>query len=98
MLKVGIIGTGIVAREHAQSLASAERIAQAEARHPGRLAVSYQFRYEPAFRRLTWLIKNGWLGDVQSAVIGRHSFIPQTAADGYGWWGRWSVSGGGVLI
>jgi perosamine synthetase len=79
----------------AHSLASARRIGEAEARHPGHLAVSYQFRYGSQFQRLAWLIKNGWVGDIQSALIGRFSFIPQT---GNVWWGKWSVSGGGVLI
>jgi dTDP-4-amino-4,6-dideoxygalactose transaminase/predicted dehydrogenase len=82
----------------AHSLASARRIAQAEAHHPGRLAVSYQFRYEPQFQRLAWLAENGWLGEVQTALIGRHSFIPGTEANKDGQWGRWSVAGGGVLI
>ena len=82
----------------AQSLASAARLAEAEARHPGRLATSYQLRYEPAFLRLLWLCQNGWIGDLQSARIERHSYIPHSGAGRTGWWGTWAVAGGGVLM
>lgn len=82
----------------AHSLASARRIAEAAANHAGQLSVSYQFRYEPQFRRLLWLVKNGWIGDLSGGLISRHSFIPRSNADGFGWWGQWSVAGGGVLI
>jgi perosamine synthetase len=82
----------------AHSLASARRIVQAEARNPGRFAVSYQLRYGPQFRRLNWFIKNGWIGDISSGLIARYSYIPRSESEGYGWWGRWSVAGGGVLL
>ena len=81
----------------AQSLASAVGIAKAETRHPGRLAVSYQLRCDPYYRRLLWLCRNGWIGEIQSALIERHSYIPH-ANLGKGWWGSWKVAGGGVLI
>jgi predicted dehydrogenase len=81
----------------AHSLASAARIAEAEARHPGRLAVSYQMRYEPSFRRLIWLCRNNGIGELKSAVIERHSYIPHSN-NGNGWWGSWKVAGGGVLL
>ena len=51
----------------AQSLASASRIAAAEARHPGHLSVNYQLRYAPQFRRMLWLIENGWIGTIEHA-------------------------------
>lgn len=82
----------------AHTLASASRMVEAELRHPGRMATSYQMRYQPSARRLIWLCQNGWIGDVQSALIERHSFIPHSSAEGYGWWGSWEVTGGGVLI
>jgi UDP-N-acetyl-2-amino-2-deoxyglucuronate dehydrogenase len=81
----------------AHSLASAVRIAQVETRHPGRLAVSYQLRHEPSFRRLIWLCRNGWIGKIQSAVIERHSYVPHFNYGKGGWWGSWKVAGGGVL-
>jgi len=81
----------------AQSLASAVGIAKAEARHPGRLAVSYQLRYEPSFRRLIWLCRNGWIGEIQSALIERHSWVPHANQGKGGWWGSWKIAGGGVL-
>jgi predicted dehydrogenase len=82
----------------AHSLASAARVAQAESRHPGRLAVSYQMRYEPSYRRLVWLCANGWIGHITSAIVERHSYIPHANVGRDGWWGSWKVSGGGVLL
>src|SRR5712691_11855897 len=66
----------------AHSLASAVRIAQVETRHPGRLAVSYQLRYDASFRRLIWLCRNGWIGEITSSAIERHCSIPHEAGDG----------------
>lgn len=77
----------------AHSLASAARIAAAGERHPGRLSVSYQMRYHPAYRRVVWLCRNGALGPLQAAVLARHG---QT--QGGGWWGAWETAGGGVLL
>jgi len=82
----------------AHSLVSAVRIAQVEALHPGRLAVSHQLRYEASYRRLLWLCKNGWIGEVQSAQVERHSYIPHANHGKSGWWGSWKVAGGGVLL
>ena len=82
----------------AHSLASAVRIAEAEARHPGRLAVSHQLRYDPSFRRLIWLCSHGWIGKIQSALIERHSYIPHSNHGKKGWWGSWRVAGGGVFM
>jgi predicted dehydrogenase len=82
----------------AHSLASAVRIAQVEARYPGRLAVSYQLRYEPSYLRLLWLCKNGWLGEIQSAQVERHSYVPHRNHGRGGWWGSWEIAGGGVLL
>lgn len=82
----------------AHSLASAEAIAAAEARHPGRLSVSHQLRYDPRYRRMLWLVKNGWIGDVQEAVVERHGYIWQSTYAGGGWWGAWGVAGGGALM
>jgi predicted dehydrogenase len=82
----------------AHSLASAVRIAEAEARHPGRLTVSYQLRYDPSFRRLIWLCRNGWMGKTHSALIERHSYVPYANHGSGDWWGTWKVAGGGVLL
>jgi len=82
----------------AHSLASAARIAEAAARYPGKLSVCYQLRYHPPFRRLDWLVKNGSLGAIQSALLERHNNIPAGADGDTQWWGKWSVAGGGVLI
>jgi perosamine synthetase len=82
----------------AHSLASANRIAEAEGRHPGKLAVSYQLRYDAPVRRLLWLCRNGWIGEIQSALIARHSYIPNCDHGKDAWWGSWEVAGGGVLV
>lgn len=80
----------------AHSLASAARIAEAAGRHPGKLSISYQFRYGLPFRRLNSLARAGWLGEVQAARLERHSYIPHSSPDS--WWGSWETAGGGVLI
>jgi dTDP-4-amino-4,6-dideoxygalactose transaminase/predicted dehydrogenase len=82
----------------AHSLASAARILEAEARNPGRLSVSHQLRYEPGFQRLRWLIREGWIGDLETAQLERHGAIPHADPGKAGWWGAWDVAGGGVLI
>lgn len=82
----------------AHSLASARRIAEAEARHPGRLSVNYQLRYFPAARRLAWLAREGWVGKIWSAAVDRHSEIPRFDHGAPEWWGSWDIAGGGVLI
>jgi perosamine synthetase len=79
----------------AHSLAGAARIAEADLRHPGRLSVVYQYRYSPEARRLLWLCQNGWIGAVQSAFVENHDVIPQASN---GWWGKWGIAGGGVVI
>jgi perosamine synthetase len=82
----------------AHSLASAARIAEADARHPGHLTVGYQYRYAPEAQRLLWLCRNGWIGEIQTALLERHDFIPQAHDCPDGWWGNWAVAGGGVVV
>jgi predicted dehydrogenase len=82
----------------AQSLESAAQIAAAEARHPGKLSVSYQLRYAPRYQRMLWLIEKGWIGEPQSASVERHGYIPHSLVGKGGWWGAWNVAGGGVLM
>jgi perosamine synthetase len=82
----------------AHTLASANRILEADLRHPGRVTVGYQLRYESSFRRALWLCQNNQIGKIESALIERHSFIPQGDHGADGWWGSWKVAGGGVLI
>ncbi|MEJ8572836.1 Gfo/Idh/MocA family protein [Microbaculum marinum] len=81
----------------AHNLESASRIAAAAARHPGRLSIGYQLRYAPQYRRMLWLIRNGWIGEVTEAVVERHGYIPHALAEA-SWWGRWDIAGGGVLM
>lgn len=82
----------------APSLASAHRIVEAEARHAGRLAVGHSGRYESEYRRLLWLCQNGWVGEPQSVLIERHTYITPAEFGKKGWWGSWEIAGGGVLI
>jgi predicted dehydrogenase len=82
----------------AQSLAGAQRIETVATRFPGRLSVSYQLRYAPHYRRLLWLVQNGWIGEIKSAVVERHSYIPHSIVAEGSWWGNWDIAGGGVFI
>src|SRR5260370_30166303 len=82
----------------AHTLASAVRIVEAEGRHPGRLTVGHQLRYDASSLRLLWLCRNGWIGEILSTLIERHGFIPNSDYGKNGWWGSWRVAGGGVLV
>jgi predicted dehydrogenase len=82
----------------AHTLAAAKRIEAVAARFPGKLSVSYQLRYASQSQRMIWLAKNGLLGNLQSALIERHGYIPHTNLGAGGWWGKWNVAGGGVLM
>jgi predicted dehydrogenase len=83
----------------AHNLEAADRIVAAARAHPGRLSVVHQFRYLPEVRRAAWLRDAGALG---ALLFGRfHRFArfrrpgkPERA----GWWGGWSVAGGGVVM
>jgi predicted dehydrogenase len=81
----------------AHTLASARNICRIAEQFPGRVAVGYQMRYSLAFQRLRWLCKNG-IGDLKSARLERHSYIPNSDHGKAGWWGKWSVAGGGMLL
>ena len=49
-------------------------------------------------QRLLWLCRNNWIGEVKSCFLQYHSFIPHSEYGRRGWWGRWGVAGGGVVI
>src|SRR5438876_760040 len=84
MIRIGMIGTGLIAREHALAISmihgSASLVAAAD-------VVNEKLQ--------TFC---SWIGEVQSALIERHSYIPHTSHGENGWWGLWKVAGGGVLM
>jgi predicted dehydrogenase len=51
----------------------------------------------PGVPRMQWLCKNG-IGNLKSARLERHSYIPHLEHGKTGWWGKWEVAGGGVVI
>lgn len=64
--------------------------------HPGRLSSVFQRRYYPEVRRLMQQRDDGALG---ALVAGRFSrFAAGRFAAGSGWWGSWSVAGGGTVM
>jgi predicted dehydrogenase len=79
-------------------LAAAQRITAADERNAGKLTASYQLRYLPQYRRMLWLIKHGWIGKLESAVVERHGLIPHIVTGKGAWWGAWDVAGGGVFM
>ena len=81
----------------AHTLGSARNICRVAEQFPGRLAVGYQMRHSLAFQRLQWLCKNG-IGNLKSARLERHSYIPHLEHGKTGWWGKWNVAGGGMLL
>jgi predicted dehydrogenase len=82
----------------AHSLAAADRIIDAAKQYPGKLSVIYQLRYSPEARRINWLRDNNYLGDLRFGRFSRYGTLPGGAQSGKGWWGRWSVAGGGALM
>ena len=83
----------------AHTLASADRIIEAERTLPGNLSVVYQFRYLPEVRRALWLRDQGLLGPLLSGRFYRFARFrrpgkPLRAQ----WWGRWDVAGGGTVM
>jgi predicted dehydrogenase len=62
------------------------------------ISVIYQLRYSPEARRIAWLRDNDYLGDLRFGRFSRYGTLPGGAQSGKGWWGRWSVAGGGALM
>lgn len=82
----------------AHTLESAHRIAEIAQRYPGKLAVSHQLRYDLQFKQLEWVCRKEHLGAITGGRLERHGSIPHTTFGKSGWWGKWSVAGGGVLM
>lgn len=82
----------------ANNLASADRILEVAERHPRKLAVMYQNRYDPQFKKMTWLNNNGHLGTPLFGHCIRFSSLSGTSGAKGGWWGNWSNAGGGVVM
>ena len=82
----------------AHHLESADRIIAAEKDHSGKLSVVYQFRYWETLLKALWLRDQGYLGDLKYGWFNRIGRLQGSAAGGSGWWGKWGVAGGGVIM
>ncbi|GLZ37115.1 hypothetical protein Acsp05_07400 [Actinokineospora sp. NBRC 105648] len=81
----------------AHDLPTAARLAEAAAGHPGRAAVSFQWRANRALRVLRELCARGELGELVHLDLDfRHDFLagPRTA---WPWRHRWETAGAGAL-
>lgn len=81
----------------AHTLESARRILECAARNGNRLCVGHQMRFSDEHLRLRHLCAEGALGSLKTAVVERHGEVPSLHGSG-GWWGKWSIAGGGVAI
>ena len=81
----------------ATNLAAVDRLIAHAERSPGRLSTVYQWRYLPEVRRIVHLRDSGRLGPLVLGRFQRLARIP-TGHAGAGWWGRWDVAGGGVVM
>lgn len=81
----------------AHSLAAADRIIAAGERHPGKLSVSYQLRYDVEVKRLLWLMAQPGF-DGPRRIECRRVTPVSPGAISRGWWGKWDVAGGGAVI
>jgi predicted dehydrogenase len=94
----------------AHTLEAADRILAAARRHPGRLATVFQFRYLPEVRRTRWLSEQGHLGRLLFGRFSRYARFDgpgkpakpgkarKPGKERADWWGRWAVSGGGLVM
>lgn len=82
----------------APTLAAIDRIIALTSRFPNRLSTVYQVRYSLEMQKLNWLKNQGHLGRLISGRLSRESPLPRNATRAAGWWGRWSVAGGGVVM
>ena len=94
----------------AHTLESADRILAAARRHPGRLSTVFQFRYSADARRIRWLSEQGHLGRLLFGRFSRYARFDTPTKSGKpgkarkpgkeraDWWGRWAVSGGGLVM
>jgi UDP-N-acetyl-2-amino-2-deoxyglucuronate dehydrogenase len=81
----------------ATNLAAVDRLIALAETSPGRLSTVYQWRYIPEVRRIVHLRDTGRLGRLVLGRFQRLARIPSGHA-GAGWWGRWDVAGGGVVM
>ena len=81
----------------AHTLASADRIIAAAKKSDRQVSVVYQVRYGRDARRMIWLRDQGYLGDLIYGNVRRMAYIAAGAVKS-GWWGRWNVAGGGVVM
>lgn len=81
----------------AHTIESAAAILRADRANPGRLSVSHQLRYSPAFQKLHWMVKDGALGTPIKGIVERHGSLPSSSSAA-SWWGAWATAGGGVLL
>jgi predicted dehydrogenase len=81
----------------APTLAELDEIVQAADEAPGKFAVVHQLRFDPAYRRLKWLVDNGRLGKLCLARQLRFDSPPAPLVE-RGVWGGWQTAGGGVVM
>ncbi len=82
----------------AHTLDSAQRIAAIADQYAGKLAVSHQLRYDLQFKQIDWICRGQHLGSITGGRLERHGSIPHSTFGKTGWWGKWAVAGGGVLM
>lgn len=81
----------------AHNLETADRIIATADEYPGKLSVSYQLRYDLMMQRLKWFLSQSSVGSVSEVECHRNTPVSQ-AAISRGWWGKWNVAGGGVVM
>ncbi|MEJ2638633.1 MAG: Gfo/Idh/MocA family oxidoreductase [Desulfosarcinaceae bacterium] len=88
----------IVEKPMAVSLDAADCMVAASADARRLLAVAFQRRTQPLFRRLKALVAEGQLGDLLMANLVLPYQRPRRYFDAAPWRGTWAQDGGGVLI
>jgi UDP-N-acetyl-2-amino-2-deoxyglucuronate dehydrogenase len=81
----------------AHNLETADRIIATSEKYPGKLSVSYQLRYDLMTQRLKWFLTQSSPAGVTEVECHRNTPV-SPAAISRGWWGKWNVAGGGVVM
>jgi len=82
----------------APTLAAIDRIIDIAAQYPGRLSTIYQLRFSVEMQKLLWLVEQGHLGRLVSGKAARRAPLHDSSALSSGWWGRWKIAGGGMVM
>ena len=82
----------------AHTLEATDRIIEIARHYPGKLSTVFQLRYLPEIQRMIWLRDRNMLGELCSGRFIRNDRLCDSPFVASGRWGRWELTGGGVVM